>query len=68
MSTPRQPSFIGKRRKKSLTALAIAAFLSLAAPSPAPAQSAEETTFVLALLRGMKQLSDRFNREVCGDS
>ena len=51
---------------KSLTAFALAALLSVATPSPATAQSAEETAFVLALLRGMNQLSVRFNREVCG--
>jgi hypothetical protein len=33
---------------------------------PAAAQSAEESAFVIALMRGMNQLSVRFDREVCG--
>lgn len=51
---------------RSLTALLLAAALSVAAPSPLAAQSAGETAYVQALMRAMNQLSVRFNREVCG--
>jgi hypothetical protein len=47
-----------------LPALLIALAPLLAAP--AKAQSADETAFVMALMRAMNQLSVRFDREVCG--
>lgn len=40
--------------------------LALGLATPAAAQSAAETAYVLALMRGMNQLSVRFDREVCG--
>jgi hypothetical protein len=51
--------------------LALSASIAFAAPTAvlptaAKGQSAEETAFVMALMRGMNQLSVRFDREVCG--
>ncbi|MCS6623601.1 DUF4329 domain-containing protein [Roseibacterium beibuensis] len=46
--------------------LALAAGLALSAPATATAQSAEETEYMMGLMRAMNQLSIRFNREVCG--
>jgi hypothetical protein len=51
---------------KPLSALVFALVVSVSAPVRVAAQSAEETAYVMALLRGMNQLSVRFDREVCG--
>jgi hypothetical protein len=48
-----------------MSALAVTLFTALA-PAQAPAQSAEETEFVMGLMQSMNALSVRFNREVCG--
>ena len=48
-----------------LASAALAAFVSLA-PLQAPAQSAQETAFVMGLMESMNALSVRFDREVCG--
>ena len=51
---------------KTCARLGLALLLWVAAPAPTIAQSAEETAFVMALMRAMNQLSVRFDREVCG--
>jgi hypothetical protein len=48
---------------KSLLAALV---LATGAATQAPAQSEAETAYVMALMRGMNQLSVRFDREVCG--
>jgi hypothetical protein len=51
---------------KLATAIVSCLTLCLSAPVPVAAQSEGETAFVMALMRGMNQLSVRFDREVCG--
>ncbi len=50
---------------KAIFSTALALML-MVLPMKAPAQSAEETAFVRALMESMNALSVRFNREVCG--
>jgi hypothetical protein len=52
-------------RLPRLAAAALGAVLLLL-PVQAPAQSAQETAYVMGLMESMNALSVRFNREVCG--
>jgi len=51
---------------RSTFAATAAALLLAFAPLQAPAQSQQETGFVMGLMESMNALSVRFNREVCG--
>lgn len=53
------------RRAAKVTSTLCAVLLALL-PLQAPAQSAQETAFIMGLMESMNALSVRFNREVCG--
>ncbi|PWK59275.1 DUF4329 domain-containing protein [Roseicyclus mahoneyensis] len=53
------------RLAAKMTSTLCAALLALV-PLQAPAQSAQETAFIMGLMESMNALSVRFNREVCG--